>query len=94
MRVDDEESIPLDPHVRSVINLIKTRSEIGLEEYGTDTTREDYSALDWLNEAQSEAMDLSIYLEVIKQKYIKFQDLIKNTPNDQKLGKAIRRIYG
>lgn len=84
----------IDPNVNNVIEPIKARSEKGLEEYGTDTKRDDYNALDWLNEAQSEAMDLSIYLEVIKQKYIKFQELIKNTPNDSQLGRKIRKIYG
>lgn len=83
-----------DPNVESVIELIKARSEKGMEEYGTSTARQDYNALDWLNEAQAEALDLAIYLEVIKKDYVKFKELIKSTPNDKILGSKIRKIYG
>lgn len=57
-----------DKHVESVIKKIQSRSEVGYKKYGTTLERDDYDLLDWLNEAQAEAMDLALYLEVIKFK--------------------------
>jgi hypothetical protein len=39
------------------------RSKRGQAKYGTNLDRKDYSIIDWLTEAQEEAMDLSLYLE-------------------------------
>lgn len=60
-----------DPIVERVINDFKQRSEIGLKKYGTTLMREDYSLLDWIEEAQKEAMDFVLYLEAMKEKYNK-----------------------
>jgi hypothetical protein len=57
-----------DRHVQSVINKFAERSEIGLIKYGTTLERDDYSLLNWLEEAQQEAMDFVLYLEVAKSK--------------------------
>lgn len=47
-----------------VIKKIRQRRELGLAKYGvTVEERTDLSTLDWLQHAQDEAMDLSIYLE-------------------------------
>lgn len=81
-----------DPNVENVIDLIKTRSENGLEEYNTDTTRKDYNVLDWLNEAQCEMLDGAIYLEVLKKKYKEIDDLVNKYPNDSELGRVIRSV--
>ena len=53
----------LDPNVEAVREKLKKRAEVGLAKYGTDTTRQDLSFLDWLRHAQEEAMDLAVYLE-------------------------------
>lgn len=84
---------PLDPNVKIVIELIKSRSEAGFNEYGTDTTREDYNVLDWLNELQSELLDGAIYVEVLKKKYLELKILVDSTPNNMELGKEIRKIF-
>lgn len=60
-----------DINVRAVINKMATRSEVGIDKYGVTTERTDIELIDWVTHAQEEAMDLSIYLEVIKQKLLK-----------------------
>lgn len=52
-----------DPIVKSVINKYKKRSQIGIEKYGTNLMRDDYNLVDWLKEAQAEAMDFALYCE-------------------------------
>jgi len=44
------------------------RAEMGKNKYGTTMERTDLSLEEWLTNAQEEAMDLSIYLEKIKEK--------------------------
>lgn len=39
------------------------RSRVGFKKYGKTLDRNDYNLIDWLTEAQQEAMDLSLYLE-------------------------------
>lgn len=56
-----------DKHVESVINKYKERSNEGIRKYGTTLEREDLTFLDWLNHAQEEAMDFTLYLERIKE---------------------------
>lgn len=55
----------LDPNVEAVREKLKQRAEVGLAKYGTDTTRQDLSFVDWLRHAQEEALDLAVYLERI-----------------------------
>lgn len=57
-----------DKYVKQVIEKYKQRSEIGIKKYNTTLERTDLTTLDWLNHAQEEAMDLSLYLEVLKDK--------------------------
>jgi succinate dehydrogenase flavin-adding protein (antitoxin of CptAB toxin-antitoxin module) len=52
-----------DKNVLSVMAKFKERSEAGIKKYKTTLEREDYSLVDWLREAQSEAMDFSLYCE-------------------------------
>lgn len=47
----------------SVIEKIRLRREAGRRKYGTTMERNDLNRLQWLQHAQEEAMDLSIYLE-------------------------------
>lgn len=57
-----------DKYVQTVINKFAHRSEVGFAKYGTNLERKDYSLLNWLEEAQQEAMDFVLYLEVAKNK--------------------------
>ena len=55
-----------DSILESLIDKYKQRSELGIKKYNTTLDRTDLSMLDWINHAQDEAMDLSLYLEKIK----------------------------
>ena len=55
-----------DSILESLIEKYKQRSELGQKKYNTTLDRTDLSLLDWINHAQDEAMDLSLYLEKIK----------------------------
>lgn len=44
------------------------RSRVGQAKYGTNLDRDDYNLIDWLTEAQQEAMDFSLYLEAAIKK--------------------------
>jgi hypothetical protein len=48
-----------------VCKKIMERAEIGKNKYGTTMERDDLSILEWLDHAQQEAMDLSVYLQKI-----------------------------
>ena len=52
-----------DPIVLKVISKFYDRSQRGIEKYGTMLTRTDYELIDWLKEAQAEAMDWALYCE-------------------------------
>lgn len=57
-----------DKHVNAVIKKFAERSELGFKKYGTNLERTDLTLLDWINHAQEEALDMALYLEVIKDK--------------------------
>jgi hypothetical protein len=52
-----------DPIVLKVMSKFYDRSQRGIEKYGTMLTRTDYELIDWLKEAQAEAMDWALYCE-------------------------------
>ena len=56
-----------DSIVESVIKKYRERSELGITKYGVTLDRKALSIEDWITHAQEEAMDLSLYLERIKQ---------------------------
>ena len=56
-----------DTILESLIEKYKQRSELGQKKYNTTLDRTDLTLLDWINHAQEEAMDLSLYLQKIKQ---------------------------
>ena len=41
----------------------KERSEVGIKKYNATLEREDYTLVNWLREAQLEAMDFALYCE-------------------------------
>lgn len=55
-----------DSIIESLIDKYKQRAEIGQKKYNTTLDRTDLTLLDWINHAQEEAMDLSLYLQKIK----------------------------
>tara|TARA_B110000977_G_scaffold12755_1_gene16199 strand:+ start:613 stop:1008 length:396 start_codon:yes stop_codon:yes gene_type:complete len=57
-----------DRFVQQVKEKFEQRSQVGIEKYDTTLERDDLDILDWINHAQEEAMDLTLYLEVIKEK--------------------------
>jgi len=61
----------MDKFVELVIEKYKQRSEVGIKKYGTTLERDDLSIEDWINEAQSEAMDFTLYLEKLKNELCK-----------------------
>jgi hypothetical protein len=61
----------LDSVVTSVIKQFKERSIKGKEKYGTDLDRNDLTLLEWIEHAKQEHMDAILYLEKIKQQYLK-----------------------
>lgn len=56
-----------DSIVNAVMEKFKSRSDIGLQKYGTTLDRDDLSLLQWITHAQEELMDGILYLEKIKQ---------------------------
>jgi len=56
-----------DKIVESVIEQMRSRSEVGMKKYGTNLERIDLTTIEWISHAQQEAMDLALYLERIKQ---------------------------
>ena len=55
-------------HILDTVKLkMEIREEMGIREYGATVDRTDQSHLYWLIEAQSEAMDMVIYLEKLIQ---------------------------
>ena len=61
----------LDSIVTSVIKQFEERSIKGKEKYGTDLDREDLALIDWIEHVKQEHMDAILYLEKIKQQYLK-----------------------
>jgi hypothetical protein len=61
----------MDSIVTSVIKQFEERSIKGKEKYGTDLDREDLALIDWIEHAKQEHMDAILYLEKIKQQYLK-----------------------
>ena len=48
--------------------MLKQRSMVGLNKYGTTTMRDDLFLLDWLQHLQEELCDAAVYVEAIKTK--------------------------
>ena len=70
----------IDSIVQSVINQFVSRSLIGKNKYGTDLDRSDLSTLEWIQHAQEELMDATLYLEKLKKCFIKSIEDRESTP--------------
>ncbi len=62
-----------DPNVDAVVRSYLDRAAAGMLKYGVTTEDNPLSLEEWLNHAQQEAMDFTIYLERIKQELRKSQ---------------------
>jgi len=51
----------------AVCDAIRSRRDAGRKKYGTTMERQDLTPLQWLQHAQEEAMDFSIYLEKLRR---------------------------
>lgn len=60
-----DEPTRADANVSAVRQKLRDRAKAGLRKYGVTTERTDLSRRDWLVEAQNEALDLAVYLEVL-----------------------------
>ena len=69
MRIDANGNI-VDTVVRSVIKKFQDRSNVGIKKYGTTLAgNNSLTTLQWIDEAQAEAMDFCLYLERLKQEF-------------------------
>ena len=67
IEVKEPEILNNDSIVAKVIDSFKERSNVGFKKYGTNLDRKDLSVLEWISHAQQESMDLTLYLEKLKE---------------------------
>lgn len=60
-----------DSIVNSVVQKFLQRSAVGQAKYGVTLDRTDLTTKDWIQHTQEELMDAILYLEKLKQGYIK-----------------------
>lgn len=60
-----------DTIVEAIVDKFKSRSDVGIKKYGTTLDRDDLTTIQWIEEAQAEAMDFCLYLERLKKEYEK-----------------------
>ena len=63
------ETVKVDSIVESVVKKFKDRSDVGIKKYGTTLDRTDLKPIDWITNAQEEAMDFCLYLERLKKEF-------------------------
>jgi hypothetical protein len=76
----------IDRIVLNVIKKFEQRADEGLKKYGVTLERTDLSTLEWINEAQQEAMDFCLYLERLRLdiENIERKKIITNLKQDLK----------
>ena len=52
-----------DTIIKKVIDKLSSRSQVGIEKYGTTLDRDDLSTKEWLQHLQEELMDACGYIE-------------------------------
>jgi hypothetical protein len=57
----------IDSVVDTVVDKIKSRSQVGIRKYGTTMDRKDLSLIDWLTHLQEELLDAALYVEKLKE---------------------------
>ncbi len=78
----------VDPNVIEVSQQLLSRMYVGYAKYGTDTTREDLSTLDWLQHLQEELLDAAVYIQVLKGKMNELERISKANTRDSNLSKT------
>ena len=63
---EENDELSTDKYVQAVKEKFEERSQTGIKKYNTTLERKDLNLIEWLNHAQEEAMDLTLYLERIK----------------------------
>lgn len=61
-------NLETDIVVQEVKAKFEERSQVGIKKYGTTLDRDDLSTEQWIEHAIEEAMDLTLYLSVIKKR--------------------------
>ena len=56
----------IDEIVERVVSLFRSRSQRGIEKYGTTLDKNELSNREWLQHLQEELMDAALYVEKIK----------------------------
>ena len=56
----------IDNIVERVVSLFRSRSERGIQKYGTTLDKNELSNREWLQHLQEELMDAALYVETIK----------------------------
>ena len=56
----------IDNIVERVVSLFRSRSQRGIEKYGTTLESNELSNIEWLQHLQEELMDAALYIEKIK----------------------------
>ena len=80
-----------DSVVTEVKNDLNRRSMLGILKY--NTTLEANNKDNYINHAYEESLDHSLYLKKLLMQKDNITDLVKKYPNDNDLGKEIRKIY-
>jgi len=80
-----------DKITEAVINDLKSRSERGIKKY--NTTLDQNSKDDFMNHLYEELLDAAQYVKKETSIVPEVQNLIKQYPNDEELGKVIRKKY-
>ena len=81
-----------DEVTKNVILDLAERSRKGYKKYGTTLHENNHQNM--LQHSYEEVLDLAQYLKKEMSTLSTVQDLAKQYPNDQELGKAIRAKYG
>jgi hypothetical protein len=81
----------IDKVTEAVIEDLKSRSERGIKKY--NTTLDQNNKDDYMNHLYEELLDAAQYIKKEMSIIPEIQSLIKQYPNNQDLGKAIRDLY-
>lgn len=69
--MEEKKQHKLDSVVTSIIDQFTVRAAKGKAKYGVDLDRTDLTLLEWIEHAKQEHMDAILYLEKIKQEFIR-----------------------
>ncbi len=81
----------IDKVTEAVIEDLRSRSERGIKKY--NTTLDQNNKDDYMNHLYEELLDAAQYIKKEMSIIPEIQNLIKQYPNNQDLGKVIRDIY-